>query len=77
MEPILEAIFAIDSFWSIVARGVLWFFVAVIIILSTDKPNPEQSLKDLKANLGFFILFLLLSGGLIYLLFGFSTGPVG
>jgi hypothetical protein len=46
--------------------------IALIIIISTDSPNPEKSLKGLKANLGFFLLFLTLSGGLIFLLFSYA-----
>lgn len=62
--------FAVDSIWSIVIRGVIWMVVAMIIIVSVDNPNSELSSRKLKANLGFFSMFLLLSGGLVYLLFG-------
>lgn len=62
----------IDSFGSIVVRGLIWFVVAVIIIISADSVDPDQVGSNLKANLGFFLMFIILSGGLIYLLFGFS-----
>lgn len=69
----LEQAFAADSIWSVVFRGLIWLAVSLVIIVSVDKPNPEQSLKDVKANLGFFLMFLVLTGGLVYLLFGFTT----
>lgn len=62
--------FAVDSLWSIVVRGGIWIVIALIIIVSVDNPNSDISSKKLKANLGFFTMFLLLSGGLVYLLFG-------
>lgn len=76
MEFIREALqsaFAVDSIWSVVARGVIWLGVALVIIVSMDKPDPQQSAKDLKSNLGFFLMFTFLTGGLVYLLFGFTT----
>lgn len=74
LQPIINAIFSVNSIWSVVARGAFWFVIAIVIIVSADNPNPEKSLKDLKSNLGFMMLFLVLSGGLIYLLFGFMPG---
>lgn len=64
--------FVVDSIWSVVLRGGVWFAIALVIIISTDVANPNAS-GSLKRNLGFFLLFLVLSGGLIYLLFGFTT----
>ncbi len=72
IQTILSNIFNVDSVWSIVARAVLWFGVALVIIISTSNPNPNRSMKELKTNLGMFLMFLVLSTGLIYLLFGFS-----
>ncbi len=65
--------FAVDSIWSIVIRGGVWMIIAMIIIVSVDNPNSDTSSRKLKANLGFFTMFLLLSGGLIYLLFGMGA----
>ena len=76
MELIRELItkaFAVDSIWSVVVRGVIWMVIAMIIIISVDSPNSDLSSKKLKANLGFFTMFLFLSGGLVYLLFGIGT----
>lgn len=71
-ELVMKA-FAVDSIWSIVLRGVIWIVIAMIIIVSVDNPNSNLSSRKLKANLGFFTMFLLLSGGLVYLLFGIGT----
>jgi hypothetical protein len=69
------SLFAVDSIWSVVFRAGIWFAIALVIIVSTDVANPQKSTKSLKSNLGFFLLFLVVSGGLIYLLFGFTTVP--
>jgi hypothetical protein len=74
LENILGAIFRVDSIWSVVARAVVWFAVATVVIISVDNPDTEKSLKNLKSNLGFAAMFLVLSGGLVYLLFGFQPG---
>lgn len=74
LQNILGSIFRVDSIWSVVARGVVWFVVATVVIISVDNPNSEKSLKNLKSNLGFLAMFLVLSGGLVYLLFGYQPG---
>ncbi len=66
------AVFAVDSIWSVVLRGGIWLGIALVIIISADSVNPSMSARKMKSNLGFFLMFLLLSGGLIYLLFGFT-----
>ncbi len=73
ISELIHKAFAVDSMWSIVLRGLIWIVIAMIIIISVDNPNVSASSKKLKANLGFFTMFLLLSGGLIYLLFGIGT----
>jgi hypothetical protein len=70
---IMASMFRVDSIWSVVIRAVIWFAVATVIIVSVDNPNSEKSMKDLKSNLGFLIMFLVLSGGLVYLLFGYQV----
>jgi hypothetical protein len=75
MREIVQSFFAIDSIWSVIFRAGIWFAIAMVIIISTDVANPEKSAKSLKANLGFFLIFLMLSGGLMYLLFGFVAQP--
>ena len=75
LREIVRSLIAVDSIWSVVLRGAIWFSIALVIIVSTDNPNPEKSLKNLKSNLGFFLLYLVLSGSLLYLLFGFTKTP--
>lgn len=70
IRDLISKAFALDSIWSVVIRGLIWIVIAMIIIVSVDNPNADLSSKKLKANLGFFTMFLLLSGGLVYLLFG-------
>lgn len=68
-EIVIQA-FSVNSIWSVVLRAVVWAIIALVIIINSDQPDPEKSMKNLKSNLGFFLMFLMLSGGLIYLLFG-------
>ena len=75
LRELIISFFAVDSIWSVVLRSGVWFAIAIVIIISTDVANPSTS-NSLKRNLGFFLLFLLLTTGLIYLLFGFTaTSP--
>lgn len=69
---ILKAIFSVDSIWSVVLRGGIWLAISLVIVISTDNPNPDKSLSNLKSNLGFFLMFLVLTGGLIGLLFSYT-----
>lgn len=72
LRPYVESLVAVDSIWSVLLRGGIWLAIAIIIIISTDAVNPDMSRRKLRSNLGFFLLFLVLSGGLMYLLFGYS-----
>jgi len=73
MQEIIQKMFAVDSIWSVILRGAIWLVVAIIIMVSADNPNAEDSMKRLKSNLGFFLMFIALSGTLIYMLFGYKT----
>ena len=72
LRSLMTSLFTVDSIWSVVLRGVIWLVVSVIIILSMDAPNMKASEHNLKSNLGFFLFFILLTGGLMYLLFGYA-----
>ena len=72
VQHLIQQAITVDSIWSIVLRGLIWLVIALIIIISADQPNSQVASKKLKANLGFFLMFTLLSTGLIYLLFGFG-----
>lgn len=76
IQDIVQGFFQIDSIWSVVLRAGIWFGIGLVIIISTDTANFQSSGGGLKKNLGLFLLFLLLSGGLMYLLFGFITRPI-
>lgn len=74
-QELIHSAIAIDSIWSVVLRGVIWLAIAMVIIVSSDHPNPQESLKNLKSNLGFLLMYIVLSGTLLYLLFGFTSAP--
>ncbi len=74
VKQLIQQATAIDSVWSIVLRGAIWLIISFIIIISMDHPNADLASKKMRANLGFFIIFMILSAGLIYLLFGFQQG---
>lgn len=72
-REIVIFMFAVDSIGSIFLRGGIWFGIAIVILASTDQFQKYQDTSTvLKTNLGFFLLFLFLGGGLMYLLFGFA-----
>lgn len=67
----LQEFFSVNSVGSILARASIWFLVAIVIIAATDTTNRRQQSRNVKSYLGALMLFLLLCGGLVYLLFGF------
>lgn len=72
-REIVIFMFAIDSVGSIFLRGGIWFGIAIVIMASTDQfQRFQDSGTALRTNLGFFLLFLVVGGALMYLLFGFS-----
>lgn len=72
-REIVVFLFAVDSVGSIFLRGGIWFGIAVVIMASTDKFQKYQEAgAALRTNLGFFLLFLIVGGLLMYLLFGFT-----
>jgi hypothetical protein len=74
-KSLIASFFVVDSIWSVVFRAVIWFAIALVIIASTDVARPETVSRSVRANLGFFLMFLTLSGGLLYLLFGWTATP--
>jgi len=72
LQTAAVSLFTVNSIWSVVIRGVLWFAVATTIITTTDIPHPEQSLKQLKSKLGFLMMFIVFGGGLFFLLFSYA-----
>jgi hypothetical protein len=74
-SDLVQKLIAVDSIWSVVLRAGIWGAIALVIIISTDNPDPDRSVKNLRSNLGFLLLFLVVSGTLLYLLFGFTSQP--
>ena len=72
VQTIISSLFKVDSIWSVIFRGVIWFVVSIVIIMSVDSPDMDKSLSNMKANLGFFFVFLILGTGLTMLLFGYK-----
>lgn len=71
IRDFLQTIFAVDSVWSIVFRFIIWMAIAITIIASVDAVNKEKGMKNLKSNLGLFLMLLFLTGIMIYFIFGF------
>jgi len=71
LQNIAQALFSINSVWSIILRGTIWTVMSLVILVATDNPNIEQSVENVKSYLGFFLIFIVVSTSLIYLLFGF------
>lgn len=71
-REIVSSLFAINSIWSIVFRGVVWFGIAIVIIVSVDGASSSGDYYKLKSNLGFFFVFLVVSTVLVSLLFGYA-----
>lgn len=69
----IELFFSPTSIWSFVLQAGVWFGVCMVIIISTDVANPHRGYSKLKQNLGLFLLFLVMGGGLIVVLFGRQT----
>ena len=70
IQTIIQSAFDITNIWWLIIKAIIWFSIAIIILIKTDSPNPEKAFKSLKSTLGFFLMFVLLSTGLLYLLFG-------
>lgn len=66
------ALFSVNSVWSIVLRGAIWTFMSILILIATDTPEPEQATQNVRSYLGLFLMFIVVSTSLIYLLFGFA-----
>lgn len=76
LQSIFLAIFDFSSVWSVVARAVVWFAIAGVIIVSTDATKTSQIHGSIKRNLGLFLLILVVSSALLYMLFSFTSAPL-
>lgn len=73
IQEVAASLFSVTSVWSVIFRAFLWIVIAVIILVATDHPHPEQGAKNLKNYLGFFLLFIFVSTSMIFLLFGVTS----
>lgn len=73
LSTLVNKALTVSSIWDVVIRGAIWFIIAIVIIVSVDNSKDgEDAGKNLRSNLGFLLMFLILSGGLVYLLFGYT-----
>jgi hypothetical protein len=75
VRSLFLSLFQVDSIWSVVFRAGIWIGVAVVVMMSLDMANTRNTSRSLKGNLGLFLLFITLSCGLLYMLFGFTSRP--
>jgi hypothetical protein len=75
LSQLAISLFDVTSMWSVVLRGIVWLVIAGGIIVATDSPHPEVNTSKLRQNLGFLLLVIVVSGTLIYLLFGYAAAP--
>jgi hypothetical protein len=72
LREIVLFLFAVDSIGSIFTRGALWFGISIAIMVGVDSYDKHKGeAASVKSSLGFFLIFLILGGALMYLLFGF------
>jgi hypothetical protein len=67
VNDIIINLIKVDSIWSIVIRAVIWLVLISIFAYGAAK-NKSQS--RVRAEAGFFLLFIILTGVTLYLVFG-------
>lgn len=71
-QALITMLVAPTSTAGIVLRGVIWLVIATVIIISSNRYNlkvdPSQTIKR---RLGSLFIFMMLSVGLMYLLFSY------
>lgn len=73
LREIVIFLFAVDSIGSVFSRGIIWFGIAMAVIVGVDTYDKHHGEgANLKASVGLFVAFLVLGGILMYLLFGFA-----
>jgi|LSQX01.3.fsa_nt_gb hypothetical protein len=66
------SLFDVSSIWSVVLRAVIWMVVSIIILMATNNPDPDQIKENTRTYLGSFLMLVVVSSGLIFLLFGIA-----
>ncbi|MFC1653275.1 hypothetical protein ACFL1M_00310 [Patescibacteria group bacterium] len=69
MSDLIKGIFAVDSVWSVITRGLIWIVAVIILAYGADEGHKRKRIKN---EVGLFFLFLSGSGVLVYLIFGFA-----
>lgn len=72
LQNFLFSLFDITSIWSVVFRTFIWVVIAILILAATDNPKNKKIKSDTKSYLGMFLMVVILSSSLIYLLFGLT-----
>ncbi|NCN06673.1 MAG: hypothetical protein GW946_02405 [Candidatus Pacebacteria bacterium] len=72
LSAIFHAIFDITTMQSLLVRAGIWLVIAIVIVMSVDNSDPDNASVAFKRNVGTLLLFLVLSGGLFYFLFGMT-----
>ena len=67
METLIEFL-KVDSIGSIIARAIIWLTLVTIFAFGASEGHKHSTVK---AEAGFFVLFIFLTGAAIYLTFGF------
>lgn len=67
MEAFIN-LFKVDSIGSIIARAIVWLILVSIFAIGAAKGQKHATIK---AEAGFFVLFIILTGIAIYVTFGF------
>ena len=68
-RSVLESLVSVDSVWSIILRVGIWMLIVVTIIVSVDTVGSSKSTRNLKSNLGLFLMFVVLGFVGLWLLF--------
>ena len=73
LKQLILFLVAVDSIGSILLRAAVWGGISVAILIGVDSYEKNKGeAVNLKSSLGFFLLFIVSGGILIYLLFGFN-----
>ena len=70
MQAILSSIFNVESIWFFIFQSALWFGICLVLVGSLVFNKNKEDFGSVKQNLGFFLFFIFLSTGLLYIMFG-------
>ena len=69
MRDFLFSIFSVNSVWSVVVRGLIWIGAVLTLAYGADEGHQRIQIKN---EAGMFFFFLITTGVLIYVIFGFA-----